>query len=65
MQIFLYFFLSEIKKERRILNEVSIKDLVYQMRTQRHPWMVEGLKQYQLSYDIVIHLLKEMIEQPF
>ena len=32
------------------------------MRTQRHPWMVEGLKQYELVYDIVIHLVQEMIE---
>ena len=44
------------------MEDVSLKDLVYQMRLQRHPWMVEGVQQYMLAHDIVIHLLKEMVE---
>ena len=54
----------ETIKAKNTISDIDIKRLVHQMRTQRHPWMVEGLKQYELIYDIVIHLVQEMIEFP-
>jgi hypothetical protein len=38
---------------------VSIFKLVDAMRRQRHPWMVEGFQQYEMGYDIIIHLLQD------
>ena len=52
----------ETIKAKNTISDVDVKWLVHQMRTQRHPWMVEGLKQYELVYDIVIHLVQEMIQ---
>ena len=43
---------------------VSLKETVHFMRLQRHPWMVEGAKQYLLAYDIVIYLLKQILLSP-
>ena len=59
-----WFTFIETMKAKNTISDVDIKWLVHQMRTQRHPWMVEGLKQYELVYDIVIHLVQEMIEFP-
>jgi protein tyrosine phosphatase len=39
---------------------LSLLPTVKSLRLQRHPWMVEGLHQYQMAYDISIHLLKEL-----
>ena len=58
----IWFTFIETLKAKNTISDVDIKRLVRQMRTQRHPWMVEGLKQYELVYDIVIHLVQEMIE---
>ena len=52
----------EHERKKQAMRKISLKDLVYQMRQQRHPWMVEKLHQYTLAYDIVIYLLKQMIE---
>jgi hypothetical protein len=38
---------------------VSVFNLVDAMRRQRHPWMVEGFQQYEMGYDIIIHLLQD------
>jgi len=40
---------------------LSMFDLVWQMRVQRHPWMVEGRKQLTTAYDIIIYLLGKLI----
>ena len=40
---------------------VSLKETVHFMRLQRHPWMVEGMHQYILAYDIIIQLLKMIL----
>ena len=39
---------------------VSLKETVHFMRLQRHPWMVEGTHQYELAYNIILHLLKQI-----
>jgi hypothetical protein len=35
--------------------------LLFIIREQRHPWMVEGLAQYSLAYSALVHLLQEML----
>lgn len=42
---------------------IALKDLVWTMRTQRHPWMVEGLHQYKLVYDVFIKQLNALIKE--
>merc|ERR1719400_2200201 len=41
---------------------LSLKETVHLMRLQRHPWMVEGNNQYNLAYDTVLYLLKQIIK---
>lgn len=45
------------------LKPISMFDLVWQMRLQRHPWMVEGLQQFKMAYGIVIYLLEKIISE--
>lgn len=40
---------------------ILLETVVNQMRRDRHPWMVEGIRQYVLAYDIVIDLLNSLI----
>ena len=40
---------------------VTIFGLVDAMRRQRHPWMVEGFQQFEMAYDIIIHLLEDFV----
>ena len=42
---------------------VSLKETVHFMRLQRHPWMVEGMHQYVLAYDIIIRLLGTILNK--
>ena len=39
------------------IEEPNLKHLAAIMRAQRHPWMIEGVKQYTLAYDIIIKLM--------
>jgi len=41
--------------------EVTLVNVVGQLRQQRHPWMVEGEAQYMLAYAAVIYLLQKEI----
>ena len=41
---------------------VSIFGLVDAMRRQRHPWMVEGFRQYEMGHDIIVHLLEDLVK---
>ena len=59
------FCISENLEKGIEVEDICLKELVYQMRIQRHPWMVEGVKQYQLLHDIVIYLLQELTEKSF
>ena len=52
---------SEQLRNNELVAEPDLKELVYSMRTQRHPWMVEGIKQYQLAYDMIIKLLHDLL----
>ena len=52
---------SEQLKNKKMVTEPDLKELVHSMRSQRHPWMVEGLKQYQLAYDIIIKLFHDLL----
>ena len=52
--------LSEQLKNGTKVTEPRLKELVQLMRTQRHPWMVEGIKQYELAYDITIKLIQHL-----
>lgn len=39
---------------------IDLTQTVKSLRNQRHPWMVEGLHQYQMAYSIIIHLLRSI-----
>ena len=34
-------------------------DAIWKMRTQRHPWMVEGLAQYALAHRVIVEILSK------
>ena len=40
--------------------ELNLIDIVKSLRMQRHPWMVEGLHQYEMAYLVILNLLKEL-----
>ena len=41
---------------------VCLENTVMKMRTQRHPWMVEGLHQYRVAYEIVIQMIRNQLQ---
>ena len=40
---------------------INLKETVIYMRKTRHPWMVEGIHQYTLAYEIVASLIQDRI----
>ena len=60
MILFIQIFVEQLKDDMRI-EEPCLKRLVAIMRAQRHPWMIEGVKQYTLAYDIIIKLMKDTL----
>ena len=55
-----YQSIEQLEKDKRV-TEPRLKQLVSIMRAQRHPWIIEGVKQYTLGYDIIIKLIKDII----
>ena len=43
-----------------ITQPLNLIETVKSFRHQRHPWMVEGLRQYEMAYDISLYLLNEI-----
>ena len=54
--------LSEPDFELGTPKPICLTETVKAFRAQRHPWMVEGVHQYQMAYAIIINLLKEQSE---
>ena len=51
---------SKSLEDEEVSKPICLVETVKNMRLQRHPWMVEGLKQYEMAYNISLHLLLEM-----
>ncbi len=54
---------KEIEKtgvDPKDVEAVNLVPIVKQLREQRHPWAVEGLRQYVMAYHITIYLLGQM-----
>ena len=51
---------SNLLEDEELSKPICLVETVKNMRLQRHPWMVEGLKQYEMAYNISLHLLLEM-----
>ena len=43
------------------MQAIDLTETVKELRGQRHPWMVEGFQQYEMTYRIILHLLNEII----
>jgi len=51
-----YLYAKEISEDRPL----SLVETVKNLRFQRHPWMVEGNRQYEMAYYISLFLMKEV-----
>ena len=56
-----YSYYSGLKDEQTPNPEaLNLVQIVKSLRQQRHPWMVEGLHQYEMAYQIILNMIKEM-----
>lgn len=44
-------------------DDLTLEPMIATMRTQRHPWMVEGNHQLELAYKTLLILLKRLLEK--
>ena len=58
--VYSHFKNKSILEDEELSKPICLVETVKNMRLQRHPWMVEGLKQYEMAYNISLHLLLEM-----
>ena len=56
-------YLNCLKSDKLDVEPVDITETVIELRKQRHPWMVEGERQYKMCYAIIIDLLKELYQK--
>merc|ERR1712062_102542 len=55
-----YSYFSGLKDDQTPNPEsLNLVQIVKSLRQQRHPWMVEGLHQYAMAYQILLNMIKE------